>query len=147
MSGMCDGIYLYEIVIFVQMFVHRITNVARRLSANRSVATSMNAHAFKVTSINRPAVFRVVFVFEVGDGWLITVTVIISIDNACRDSRLNNCSRNAICYDEARGYRCECVRGYVDRSTDKKLTGRVCEPPTPPTQPPRTCICKFGYGL
>lgn len=58
-------------------------------------------------------------------------------DNACRDPRLNNCSRNAICYDEPKGYRCECARGYVDRSEDPSQRGRVCEPPTPPTPPPR----------
>uniref|UniRef100_F1KPJ6 Transmembrane cell adhesion receptor mua-3 n=1 Tax=Ascaris suum TaxID=6253 RepID=F1KPJ6_ASCSU len=58
-------------------------------------------------------------------------------NNACRDPRLNNCSRNAICYDEPKGYRCECARGYVDRSEDPSQRGRVCEPPTPPTPPPR----------
>ncbi|KHJ76705.1 EGF-like domain protein, partial [Oesophagostomum dentatum] len=57
--------------------------------------------------------------------------------NACRDPKLNTCSRNAICYDEARGYRCECARGFVDRSPDPAQRGRVCEPPPPPTPPPR----------
>ncbi|KAK6012089.1 EGF-like domain protein, partial [Ostertagia ostertagi] len=58
-------------------------------------------------------------------------------NNACRDPKLNTCSRNAICYDEARGYRCECIRGFIDRSPDPALRGRVCEPPPPPTPPPR----------
>ncbi|VDN55231.1 unnamed protein product [Dracunculus medinensis] len=58
-------------------------------------------------------------------------------NNACRDSRLNNCSRNAICYDELKGYRCECTRGFIDRSPIPSLSGRVCEPPTPPKSPPR----------
>uniref|UniRef100_A0A7E4VNX4 Transmembrane cell adhesion receptor mua-3 n=1 Tax=Panagrellus redivivus TaxID=6233 RepID=A0A7E4VNX4_PANRE len=58
-------------------------------------------------------------------------------NNACRDPRLNNCSRNAICYDEPKGYRCECIRGYLDRSPEAALRGRVCEPPPPPTPPPR----------
>lgn len=34
-------------------------------------------------------------------------------------------------------FRCECSRGFVDRSDDPKLTGRVCEPAQPPTPPPR----------
>ncbi|VDN35826.1 unnamed protein product, partial [Gongylonema pulchrum] len=60
-------------------------------------------------------------------------------DSACRDPRLNNCSRNAICYDEPKGYRCECAHGYVDRSPDGTQRGHVCEPPAPATPPPRTC--------
>uniref|UniRef100_A0AC35GEY8 Notch n=1 Tax=Panagrolaimus sp. PS1159 TaxID=55785 RepID=A0AC35GEY8_9BILA len=44
-------------------------------------------------------------------------------NNACKDPRLNNCSRNAICYDEPKGYR----SGYVDRSPDvSNKPGRVC---------------------
>ncbi|KAK6743395.1 hypothetical protein RB195_010571 [Necator americanus] len=58
-------------------------------------------------------------------------------NNACRDPKLNTCSRNAICYDEAKGYRCECARGFIDRSPDSTKRGRVCEPPPPPTPPPR----------
>lgn len=58
-------------------------------------------------------------------------------NNACRDRKLNTCSRNAICYDEAKGYRCECARGFVDRSPVPELRGRVCEPPPPPSPPPR----------
>ncbi|KAK0416184.1 hypothetical protein QR680_012332 [Steinernema hermaphroditum] len=58
-------------------------------------------------------------------------------NNACRDPRLNTCSRNAVCYDEPKGYRCECARGYVDRSPEGSPKGRVCEPPTPPTPPPK----------
>uniref|UniRef100_A0A914WTS8 EGF-like domain-containing protein n=1 Tax=Plectus sambesii TaxID=2011161 RepID=A0A914WTS8_9BILA len=58
-------------------------------------------------------------------------------DNECRDPRLNNCSRNAICYDEPRGYRCECSRGYVDRSPEPQFAGRVCEPPASATPSPR----------
>uniref|UniRef100_A0A158RCP8 VWFA domain-containing protein n=1 Tax=Thelazia callipaeda TaxID=103827 RepID=A0A158RCP8_THECL len=58
-------------------------------------------------------------------------------NSACRDPRLNNCSRNAICYDELKGYRCECARGYVDRSPDGTQRGHVCEPPIPATPPPR----------
>ncbi|GMS89863.1 hypothetical protein PENTCL1PPCAC_12038, partial [Pristionchus entomophagus] len=60
--------------------------------------------------------------------------------NACRDARLNSCSRNSICYDDVNspgGYRCECSRGFHDRSDDPKLAGRVCEPAQPPTPPPR----------
>uniref|UniRef100_A0AC34QH72 Uncharacterized protein n=1 Tax=Panagrolaimus sp. JU765 TaxID=591449 RepID=A0AC34QH72_9BILA len=58
-------------------------------------------------------------------------------NNACRDPRLNNCSRNAICYDEPKGYRCECIRGYQDRSPEGGPRGRVCEPPKPPPPAPR----------
>lgn len=58
-------------------------------------------------------------------------------NNACRDPRFNNCSRNAICYDEPKGYRCECTRGYVDKSPSGSPKGRVCEPPPPPPPPPR----------
>lgn len=65
------------------------------------------------------------------------IQINVILDNACRDSRLNNCSRNAICYDEPNGYRCECSRGYIDRSPDGGLPGRICEPPQAPTPPPR----------
>lgn len=58
-------------------------------------------------------------------------------DNACRDPKLNNCSRNAICYDEAKGYRCECIRGYLDKSIEGTPRGRICEPPAAPQAPPR----------
>ncbi|CAD5215432.1 unnamed protein product [Bursaphelenchus okinawaensis] len=58
-------------------------------------------------------------------------------NNACRDPRFNNCSRNAICYDEPKGYRCECIRGFVDKSPAGSQKGRVCEPPPPPPPPPR----------
>uniref|UniRef100_A0A8R1I3Q6 EGF-like domain-containing protein n=2 Tax=Caenorhabditis japonica TaxID=281687 RepID=A0A8R1I3Q6_CAEJA len=57
-------------------------------------------------------------------------------NNACRDPKLNSCSRNAICYDEMRGYRCECKRGFIDRSPDPMHRGRVCEQPPPPAEPP-----------
>ncbi|KAI1731796.1 calcium-binding EGF domain-containing protein [Ditylenchus destructor] len=50
----------------------------------------------------------------------------------CRDPALNNCSRNAICFDEQRGYRCECARGYLDKSPDPSVRGRVCEAKPPP---------------
>lgn len=58
-------------------------------------------------------------------------------NSACRDPRLNNCSRNAICYDEPKGYRCECAHGFVDRSADGTQNGYVCEPPAPVTPPPK----------
>ena len=64
----------------------------------------------------------------------------------CVDPKLNNCSRNAICYDERSGggYRCECSRGFLDKSSDPQLKGRVCEPPPPPAQPQRAL---FAYIL
>lgn len=43
-----------------------------------------------------------------------------SADNECRDARLNNCSRNAICYDLQRGYRCECIQVGSDQRTSKE---------------------------
>ncbi|CAJ0578738.1 unnamed protein product, partial [Mesorhabditis spiculigera] len=53
-------------------------------------------------------------------------------NNACRDPTLNQCSKNAICYDELRGYRCECARGYIDHSPNPSEPGRICEAPAPP---------------
>lgn len=61
---------------------------------------------------------------------------VLVLDNACRDPKLNTCSRNAICYDERKGYRCECIPGYVDRSPQGS-PGRVCEPPAAPQLEPR----------
>ncbi|KAL3070193.1 hypothetical protein niasHT_039386 [Heterodera trifolii] len=55
----------------------------------------------------------------------------------CRDPKLNNCSRKAVCYEEGQGYRCECARGYVDKSPDGTPKGRVCELPPAPAQPQR----------
>ncbi|CAJ0943046.1 unnamed protein product, partial [Mesorhabditis belari] len=58
-------------------------------------------------------------------------------NNACRDPSLNNCSKNAICYDNLNGYRCECARGYIDKSPSPVEPGRICEAPPAPTPPPR----------
>ncbi|OZC08479.1 hypothetical protein X798_04540 [Onchocerca flexuosa] len=58
-------------------------------------------------------------------------------NSPCRNPRLNNCSRNAICYDEPKGYRCECAHGYVDRSSDATQRGYVCEPPVATPPPPK----------
>ncbi|KAF7632829.1 hypothetical protein Mgra_00007760 [Meloidogyne graminicola] len=55
----------------------------------------------------------------------------------CRDPKLNNCSRKAVCYEEGQGYRCECARGYIDKSSPGQLKGRVCELPPPPPPPQR----------
>uniref|UniRef100_A0A183C216 EGF-like domain-containing protein n=1 Tax=Globodera pallida TaxID=36090 RepID=A0A183C216_GLOPA len=55
----------------------------------------------------------------------------------CRDPKLNNCSRKAVCYEEGEGYRCECARGYVDKSLEGSPKGRVCELPPAPALPQR----------
>jgi hypothetical protein len=34
----------------------------------------------------------------------------------CREPKLNNCSRKAVCYEEGQAYRCECARGYIGAS-------------------------------
>ncbi|KAK6036030.1 EGF-like domain protein, partial [Cooperia oncophora] len=100
----------------------RITTAVQLQFVSLWEVTNTSAPASRDTSINLPN----------GQRGRICVR-----NNACRDPKLNTCSRNAICYDEARGYRCECARGFIDRSPDPALRGRVCEPPPPPTPPPR----------
>jgi hypothetical protein len=47
--------------------------------------------------------------------------------NECADTRLNDCSSDAQCIDEAESYRCACRAGYADVSPDKtKRPGRRC---------------------
>jgi hypothetical protein len=71
------------------------------------------------------------------------------------------CAPQAQCRDLEDGYTCECKDGYVDRSPDLSLPGRVCAPPNacasnhecsaaalcePGTQPGQyKCTCIQGY--
>ncbi|KRZ75495.1 Transmembrane cell adhesion receptor mua-3, partial [Trichinella papuae] len=45
----------------------------------------------------------------------------------CADPNLNTCDRNAACFDDLFGYRCQCLEGYLDISPVPTNPGRACK--------------------
>ncbi|KRY94756.1 Transmembrane cell adhesion receptor mua-3, partial [Trichinella zimbabwensis] len=48
----------------------------------------------------------------------------------CADPNLNTCDRNAACFDDLFGYRCQCLEGYLDISPVPTNPGRACKKST-----------------
>lgn len=47
--------------------------------------------------------------------------------NPCQDYSLHDCDPLAECFSEQPGYfQCQCPKGFIDASTDKRFPGRKC---------------------
>uniref|UniRef100_A0A915D433 Transmembrane cell adhesion receptor mua-3 n=1 Tax=Ditylenchus dipsaci TaxID=166011 RepID=A0A915D433_9BILA len=70
--------------------------------------------------------------------------------NECQNPRLNDCSQDADCVDQAEGYTCQCKSGFADVSPESGKPGRLCHCDSNAvcvdTEEGYSCRCRPGFA-